>query len=69
MSRLCGYVWLWIVSHSRKAGKEEVQSEVKEACEAGGTGIFIFLQGERIFSPLSLPSLRLFCWFPISWLG
>lgn len=66
---LCEYVWLWLVSHSRKAGKEEVQSGVKEACEAGGTGIFIFLQGERIFSPLSLPSLLLICWFPISRLG
>lgn len=41
----------------------------KRKCEAGGTGIFIFLQGERIFSPLSLPSLLLFCWFPFSRLG
>lgn len=59
------YIWLWLVSHTRKVGQEEVESEVKEACEAGGPGILIILQRKRNLSPLSLVSLPLICWFPI----
>lgn len=62
LSTLCECIWLWLVSHTRKAGKEQVQGEVTEA---SGPSVFFAHKRERKEFTLSacFPGFFLVCWF------
>lgn len=62
LSTLCECIWLWLVSHTRKAGEEQAQGEVTEA---SGPSVFFAHKRERKEFTLSacFPGFFLVCWF------